>query len=209
MGDTRGVGSGEGVHMKVTYQDLPFPATGSGLHRSDDPHRPHLTPIIREIGQRTGLIKVHAADNGWDINFAGDIGFMWEDCLSLVMGDRMSGVARVGEVEMDGIVGSPDGIGPDPLGVHPAVLEEYKFTWKSSRNLPQSNWYWMMQVKCYCRMLGLTVCEMRIAYVMGDYKGGGPRYREARLEFTEGELEEAWGMVTKYAREKKGMLGDH
>jgi hypothetical protein len=182
----------------MTYEDKPFPAIGSGLPRSTD--RPHVSEIIRGIGQQLGLIPKYDGSNNWDINLAGDIGFMWEMVFTHVLAERMCDF-RPGEVEMDGLAGSPDGIGPDPLGVEPAVVMEWKFTWKSSKNLPTGNWAWMSQVKAYCHMLGLRVAVFKICYCMGDYKGSGPSYREARIEFTEQELAQNWAMLVQYEQQ--------
>ena len=110
---------------------------------------------------------------------------------------------RLEEVELDGILASPDGIGEDPLGEVPMVLEEYKFTWKSDKNLPTENWAWMTQTKSYCRMLDTSVVVMRIAYIMGDYRGSGTRNKAYRIQFTEEELWQNWEMVVKHAEEMR------
>lgn len=184
----------------MTYDDRKYPAKGSGLPRSAD-HRPHLTDIIREIGVKLGLIPNYAASgNDWDLDMAGDLGFMWEEMLTYVFAERMRDVIRPGEVELDGIVGSPDGLGVDPEDTNDLIVEEYKLTWKSAKNLPTENWYWMTQSKGYCRMCGVNTVIMRIAYINGDYKGSGPIYREARITFSEQELWENWRMLTDYAR---------
>ena len=185
--------------METHYEDKPFPATGSGLPRSTNPDKPHITDLIKEIGSKTGLIPNYSGST-WDISMAGDIGFMWEEVLSFVMAKRMAEVFRPGEVERDGIVGSPDGLGPDPWGIVNLVVEEYKATWKSSRHLPWENWYWMAQAMSYCHMLELDTVIMRIAYLNGDYAGSGPQYRMARITFTEDELKSNWRMITEYAK---------
>lgn len=189
--------------MDCTFVDLPFPCVGSGVPRSspDDTGLLHMTDVIRSIEARIGRPR---SGNFEDLNMAADVGFMWEDTLTRVMADRIMGqVFRPGEVIKDGIVCSPDGVGPDPLGVSHMVLEEYKFTWQSNRRSPVEVWYWMAQCMGYCYALGLDTVIMRIAYVLGDYKGSGPRYREARIVYTEQELWGNWRMIISHADEMR------
>jgi len=137
------------------------------------------------------------------MGLAADIGFMWEDAFSHAFGGRDKMVTRLGEIEVDGVIGSPDGVGPfedDPTDI---AVYENKATWKSSRTLPESNWLWMEQIKSYCYMLGLKKVVMPIVYLVGDWRGSGPVYREARFVFTQGELEGNWLMVL---RERDKML---
>lgn len=182
----------------IRSEDLPYPVIGSQLPRSDD--RPHLTDILKRIGREFKLVPEYSSDSGWELPLAAEIGFMWEEVLSRVMADRMCKVWRPGEVEKDGIVGSPDGIGPDPEGLSPMVLEEYKVTWRSSKNPPTAEWRWMAQVKGYCAMLDLTTVIMRIVYICGDYRGKGPTYRETRIEFTPYEIGEHWKLITGFLK---------
>lgn len=187
--------------MEMTYEDLPFPCSGSGLVRSSysDTGLLHMTNVIHSIERHIG--REYKGEGFQDFGMTGEMGFMWEDALTLVMADRMREVQRPEEVVRDGIVCSPDGVGPDPLHLVHLVLEEYKLTWKSNRNLPTEVWYWMTQCKGYCYVLGLDTAIMRIGYIMGNYKGSGPLYREARITFTEQELRDNWNMITSHAAE--------
>ena len=93
---------------------------------------------------------------------------------------------------------SPDGIGEDPAGEVPMALEEYKATWKSTKQMPEENFYYMTQIKSYCHALDTPVAVMRIFYLMGDYRGSGPQYRVARYKFTAKELTDNWAMILRH-----------
>ena len=138
-----------------------------------------------------------------DMQLTAEIGLLWERVLSKIMREKYA--MRPPQICVDGIWMSPDGIdfssclaiGPDPSDIVPVVLEEYKCAWKSSRHSPADNFYYMAQVKSYCRAIDTNVAVMRIFHVMGDYKGSGPIYRTARLVFTQHELEQNWAMILK------------
>lgn len=186
--------------------DCQFIPQGSGEERTEGVH---LTQIIKSIEKELGWdYKGKGFD---DIDLTMEIGFWWEDMLGKVMADRMAAF-RPGEVVKDGIIGSPDGLGPFPgmadgenIILKPSkelILEEYKFTWKSCKKPPTDNWYYMTQGKSYCYMTGTTACLWRICYCNGNYKGSGPIYRECFVRFTEMELWQNWEMITSHAKEK-------
>jgi hypothetical protein len=190
--------------MRIDQVDEAFELAGSGVDRSCGPDVVHLTDVTRYIGAKTGLGPNTAGQ--WDLDAAAEAGFIWEDLLSLVLGRRL-GVAP-GEVELDGIVGSPDGIGPDPWEEVPLAVQEYKCTWRSVRNgQPDGVWHWMAQVKGYCRMVGTHVVVFRVLYLMGDYKGSGPLRRTFRLEFDQKEIEENWAMILRHREEARKARG--
>jgi hypothetical protein len=133
------------------------------------------------------------------------VGFLWEEVLSREFAERYA--VRIGEVEHDSIIGSPDGLSiNDPKVPDNLVDEEYKATWKSIRKPPEDNWYWMTQFKSYCYMLGVNTTVLRVLYINGDYKGSGPIPALFRIEYTSQELQENWDMVRNHRDEmlKKG-----
>ena len=188
--------------MIITKLDIPLIPPGSGVPRTAaaDTGKLHLSDIAHYIEYKMKYGPKKQA-NDWDLPWAGEVGFMWEDVLSLVMGERNS--TRVGEIECEGIVGSPDGIGPDPLGIYPIVNVEDKCTWRSSNKTPDMIWYWTCQFKSYCYMLGVTVTILRALYLMGDYRGSGPQALHYRLEFTAQDLVENWAMIKAHEAEMK------
>src|SRR5271170_5153321 len=87
----------------------------------------HVSTIIKHmrsvLGQQQGWPEEELAN-------AGQIGRIWEHVLARELAAAGMGgaaIVRPGEIECEGIIGSPDGI--DTEG--PAVVE-FKATWKSS-----------------------------------------------------------------------------
>ncbi len=117
-------------------------------------------------------------------------GWLWEEALSRAFGNKAA--VRIGEVELDGIVGSPDGIQTDGDEL---IIEEYKCTAVRSDKSPVDMWRWMMQVKGYCKMVGATRCVFRILHM--EFV---PMYKVWELEFTQSELDENWEAVLNQAK---------
>ena len=126
-------------------------------------------------------------------------GWLWEVALSRAFGEKAA--VRPGEVELDGIVGSPDGvvhtnIPPYNKSSARLIVEEYKCTAMSSRKSPADMWKWIMQVKGYCKMLGTTKCIFRVLHVR-DFV---PVYNPWELVFTQAELDENWEAILNQAK---------
>lgn len=176
-----------------------FPRRKEGV----DPFRTdgvHLTDVIRSIMEESGISKT-TSGGGWasnQLNMAAEVGFMWEELLSMVLKERLP--SRVGEVMADGVIMSPDGVEMDDCGE--VVLAEYKAVWASSRHSPADNWKWMSQVRGYCHGLGLTSVNMYILYLNGGWNGKGPEYKKFRIDFTPLEIQENWSMILNHARSK-------
>ena len=102
--------------MEIMERAEDFVGKGSGLIRSkwDETGKPHVTRIIRDIEAKLSLSN--RGPGFEDMELTREVGFLWEELLSMVFANRMV-VHPVGEIEKDGIVGSPDGVGEDP--VHP------------------------------------------------------------------------------------------
>ena len=177
----------------------PYSGAGSGVPRSSRPGEVHCTDVIRYIEE-----KLRRGGRGGfeDMELTMDIGFWWEEMLSRIYMERnIPFPERPGEFVCDGIVISPDGIGTDTVEPYPMALREYKATWQSSRKLPSDNWRYMTQAKSYCYVIGVNVVIYDIAYLMGNYQGSGPQYRQARVEFTNQELYQNWEMLKLHAKE--------
>ena len=95
------------------------------------------------------------------------VGFLWENLLTLAFKDSLG--VRPGEVKLDGVIGSPDGINRKEN-----YVEEYKATWKSSKRPLESIWRYMVQTMGYCKMTGMTMVRFRVLYINGDYSYQGP-----------------------------------
>jgi hypothetical protein len=172
--------------MELTPLGETFPILGSGLHRAEGCH---LTDITRYVMDTIDPITTKF-DNP---QLTMEMGFIWEDLLSLVLGNRLG--KRISDVQRNGIYLNPDGLGADPLIRHSLAVEEYKCTWRSVNRLPTENIRWMMQVKAYCHALGIPVAVMHNLHVNGNYKGSGPLPVSYRIEFTNQELKDNWAVI--------------
>ena len=103
-----------------------------------------------------------------------------------------------GELELDGLFGTPDLVDVEDEGV-----EEFKFTWMSSRNGPDDEkmWKYLVQLKAYCRMMRTGLGRLRVCFVNGTWRwedkeeGFAPVYRVWEFEFSRRELERNWEML--------------
>lgn len=176
--------------MDFVELDIEFPLTGPGDRTLD---KLHLSDIYTDL-DNTLFPKTSNADMNnplWS-----EVGFLWESVLSRALADHCS--PRPGEIELDGIIGSPDGYDPET-----GILDEYKCTWKSIRNAhPENVWKWQVQVKGYCKMLGATVARFHVFYVNGDWRGSGPIYRPYLFSYTQREIDENWQMLVQHAKAK-------
>lgn len=178
--------------MELIIEDSKWPKT---LFEDHEPRAKglHLSEVISSLSVRAGLNYKGKGFN--DMELTAEIGLLWENVLAKVMGEKYA--MRPPQLQVDGIWLSPDGIGPDPEGEVPLIVEEYKAAWKSTRGSPADNFQYMVQLKSYCYAVDTTIAIMRIFHVMGDYRGSGPIYRIARFVFTQWELDQNWQMVLK------------
>lgn len=154
----------------------------------------HLSEVIRDMEETLWPGK-YEGTRGWDLNSCAQVGVFWEVVLSWAYRDTFA--TDIGEVELDGIVGTPDGVSSDDEGVY---LEEYKASWKSSKNQPTDIFHYRMQGMGYCKMLGLDRIVFRILHVMGDYAGSGPVYNVWDIRWDQKEIDEAWESLVNHAR---------
>jgi len=136
-------------------------------------------------------------------------GLAWEEWLA----KRYAGKVKFhpGEVVLDGVAGSPDGVGFEPttgrLHIH-----EFKFTWKSANKPTTRCWYWVAQIQAYllaAQAMGYTIGGgfLHTYHVMGDYRGSGPIYRVMYMEFGQVELGENWATLMQYHPGHAGQPG--
>ena len=187
-----------GYAVKIEELAEEFPWTGSE-GRSDTLH---LSTIIHDLletlfnTQASRAQKEKATESVHSLQY--EKGFLWEVALSRALGEKAA--IRPGEVVVDGVSCSPDGIGFDDDGN--LYVEEYKATAMSSNKPVGDILRWIMQVKAYCYVMETTVAVFRVLYLMGDYKGGGPEYRVYRIEFSESELADNWVSLLNHAKSK-------
>jgi hypothetical protein len=155
----------------------------------------HVSAIINDIMNKSGLRD----SNGYtreDLDAFAIFGRIWERYLAETM-FRPPRYQRIGEVELDGIVGSPDAVDVEDGSVH-----EYKCTWKSSKTpIEQFNWYWW-QIKAYCWMIGSNEAVLYPVFINGDWKPPKPVANiKYRATFSNGELKDNWNMLLRNAKE--------
>jgi len=118
-------------------------------------------------------------------------GWLWEVALSRAFGEKCA--HRPGEVELDGIVGSPDGVVYKNNRM--VLVEEYKCTSYSPDKPITEHWRWMMQAKAYCKMVGVTKCVFRVLHLSFV-----PVYKVWEIVFSQRELDENWEALVNQAK---------
>ena len=200
--------------MKVREEDIQIklprdPTRSSGLH---------LSTIIRDLALKTGVL-----DSKWDFPIEeGDttlaaVGMAWEDWLAKHTPELEF---HPGELHLDGIAMSPDGIIAVELedGRVEWVLVEIKSTLKSSRDFREllklgakKVLQYLWQVKSYRYALNKLFAEHKsnlaqiwILFLRSDYNRNWDesppmQFKIFHLEFSDEELEVNWGMITSHA----------
>lgn len=166
----------------------------------------HLMEIIEDLETRVVKRQNPRFDRESMDRFA-LLGFIWERLIGRALSwveteRRPNEIVRPGEQFADGIYGTPDA-----FNIRQWVLEEWKATWrrapKSEAEFEERHWKWLVQVLCYCYLLGCSVAIIRVFYVMGDWSmsnWSGPQIMSFRIESSEEERREAWEMVLNHKR---------
>ncbi len=158
----------------------------------------HLSDVIHNMGVELAKSQERPIDHDSLMQF--EKGYLWEAALSAGFGEKAA--KRIGEVVLDGIHMSPDGVGYDEEGR--VVVEEYKCTAMSSETSPADMWKWVMQVKGYCKAVGAVKCIFRVLHIRSFV----PVYNVWELVFTQAELDENWASVVAHARTMRGEVAD-
>jgi len=181
----------------------------------------HLTQITGHILKRVAPKRYGRSMLQADTENYQDSGFLWEDILGEAFARRAladrPGVIRFrpGEVSRDGVAGSPDAITSgvaedDP----PVVVEEYKATWKSARDvdtptpgaglIDEKFLGYVLQLQGYCHLVGTTRGRLYIFFVNGTYGDRMiPEVRGYQFDFTARELQEQWQSFLNTARKER------
>jgi hypothetical protein len=178
----------------LTLQDLvetPESTRSPGLH---------LSAIISDLMMDLDP-KKYGGEMDWN---RVESGVTFERLLEKALMARNPSLIRPGEYERDGIACSPDGYS---RADH--TIEEYKFTWKSSKYPITDDrfWSWLVQIKGYCYVIGTTHARLRVLFVNGNYSSFTPVLKSWALEFTPEELSDNWAMLLNHAKHK-GLLPD-
>ena len=153
----------------------------------------HVSSVIRHISKQIGRQKENTFTEA-DLDKFALVGRLWEAQLAAAM-FQPPRYERIGEIEKDGIIGSPDAIDT----VDWAVME-FKVTWKSAkRDIAEFHNYWR-QIKAYCAMVGCVRAKLAVFYVCGNYSPPVPIAREYSVIFTPAELNDNWAMLQREAQ---------
>jgi hypothetical protein len=158
----------------------------------------HVSEVIRYILLMSGLTKSNTFTEA-DLDMFASVGRLWEQLLSQSL-FKPPRYQRPGEIEKDGIIGSPDTVDIDE-----ARILEFKATWKScDRDISGSDfWNWFIQIKAYCHMIGVNEAKLVAFFVNGNYRPTVPVMKIWDIEFSSGELRENWNLILRNAKEMK------
>jgi hypothetical protein len=189
------------LRLVERFIDLdPLVMSRSRVDRSTD--KLHVSEVIRWVdnrvihrGQRKPYEDLSPNEKKRMGNYV-SVGYAWEDLLAQSLAPVFGGeYVRTGEIELDGIVGTPDG-----LELNGMAVDETKATWRSSRrDISTDFWSWMVQVKAYCHMLQLNRVSLRVFFVNGNYADSGPQVKQFDLIFEPRELQDNWTMICRNA----------
>jgi hypothetical protein len=187
----------------------------SHLYSDDNQQRSpglHLSQVLDRI-ESVMIGEKNRSGLGIDVLQACRLfGFGWEGMITRYLNERLhrfeQTVIRPGEVELDGIAMTPDGVIADYSGnPEEFALEEWKATWRSPGkgvDVDQKFARWWWQIKAYCHALQLRRANLRVFFICGRYDARPfvplPFIEFWEVEFSELELEENWAMVLNTAK---------
>jgi len=178
------------MRVRELKEEFPWTTEQTGKRSTG---KPHVTGLIRMM--EVGIQETSGKELSDATRMQFEKGWLWEATLSMAFGEKAA--YRPGEIELDGIVGSPDGMSIDDRGE--CFVEEYKCTAYSSDKPITEHWRWMAQVKAYCKMVGATKCVFRVLHLSFV-----PVYKVWELVFSQRELDENWEALVNQAKVMKG-----
>lgn len=166
----------------------------------------HVSGVLEAIAVELGLLT---PDDRVDLMpLVVLLGLAFEDKAAELYPDL---IYHPGELKRQGIIGSPDGISqyaklgiPIPMRADflgGIVIEEFKFTYKSSRQRNDAiinEWLWMNQLMAYLNMDNGTcgIVRLHVCWANGDYKYPlQPKYIRYTIRFEPIELRNNWIMI--------------
>ncbi len=161
----------------------------------------HVGAVIRALGIAAGKMS-DSDDDDFPFERLTDtvypwmlaLGCGWEELRASHYGlDEL--IWQPGELERDGLYGTPDGL----LMYTPERNWEAKRTTKKIQPVAGC-WNYIKQGLCYSAMNGVRQCQYDVLWVLGDYQRPyQPQATETVVEFSEGEIESWWSIVKKAA----------
>lgn len=214
--------------MNITLLD-DFTIESMCLARSGEDRTPglHLSDVIKAIMLDIDP-KTYGSTAPMDMNRI-EPGFTFEVLMEEAFARRDTTIVRVGEVELDGVIMSPDGLDPGD----PPTLLETKLTWKSSRTTPRPCTLhkaslnpppgcrfcvhefgvkflpWMIQMQSYAKALNINHGVLRALFVNDDYDPAGtPAMYSWHFAWEQAELDRNWQLILTTI-DKKGLRAKH
>lgn len=154
----------------------------SGVHVSD--------PLQRILRSLDPARYTDEPPNQLRLNLGSALEHAIADALEKREPDRY---VRPGELQLDGIFGTPDLI--DLLDW---TVCEIKLTWMSCRDADPEDvkfWRYWVQLKAYCKMANAHRGRLWVVFINGDYREREPVGIAWEQEFEQAELDENWGML--------------
>ena len=172
----------------------------------------HVSSIIRDLAIRSGHFKPDSndvSDNHLTTSVRIQLGNALEYAIaSMLARNYPDRYVQIGELEIDGIIGTPD-----LYDTQDNAIEEIKLTWMSSRHDAASSrlkHYWQ-QLRAYCHMFGTNLGRLHIVHVNGAYAwlsrgstnpskstNDDPQYRCWQQTFTDTDLIRNWSILLKH-----------
>lgn len=204
--------------LDITKIDLQWSDINSRVNHPAPNHKRskgiHVSGVLKYIAQELNLLKPDE-DRTDEMPMVIGGGMAFE---SWIVGLYPKMIWQPGEVRRDGVAGSPDGTSRledvmiKPLFTHLGpVVEEFKRTYKSSRNRQDitHEWLWMNQIMAYVNMIrpateGPGFGRLHVEWVNGDYKYPlQPVYLRYLIRFSEGDLKNNWSLIRRYKDKAK------
>lgn len=188
--------------------DPPYPGCITGPENESGSPRSqgtlHLSTIYRDL-EESALLQAKGDATPEELAWYGAGGYLWERVFSRAHWEAIEGgdLVRPEEFELDGIVGSPDGI-----RVSAWRIIETKFRWMSSNKFDQLEkffWVELVQLKGYCKLIGTDEAELHVFFCNGDYRPPRPIVKSKLIQFTGQEIDESWQMIVRHAQ-RRGWL---
>ena len=163
-----------------------------------DNSRLHVSTLVNRAAKLTGNPWYEDKEPTQEGRNILALGRIWEWASRPAIGERAraEGLEFIAQVvrEVDGIVGSLDGVLSPALSPdHTVAVVECKSR-HSSPGDPRANWRWMVQSMAYCYMTGCTTLWMPVLYLPRRGPPDSP-FHLYRIEFEPHQLVENWVML--------------
>lgn len=182
--------------VTLEFSDL---LTRQPIHRSAGvlPRAPgaHQSDILSYIARKIGVLKPgERLEEEMPLVFA--LGFAWEEYMASFFPNMEW---QPGELIVDGIAVNCDGITASDSTYGSDVMEEFKYTHKSTKTGDEflQEWLYLHQGRAYCHCYGPRIERWHICHVRGDYKTFGPVFKQYVVSFTDSEVAQTWAMLLK------------